>query len=50
VAVSPLDHGELLEPLRQPVDPEGKTLHARVLIHFMMRLDTEGRANIFKLF
>jgi hypothetical protein len=27
VAASLLDHGELLEPLRQPVDPEGETLH-----------------------
>jgi hypothetical protein len=48
-AGNPLDHRELLEPLRQPVDPGGKTLHARVLVHFMMRLDVEGRANIFKL-
>jgi hypothetical protein len=27
LAASLLDHGELLEPLRQPVDPEGETLH-----------------------
>jgi hypothetical protein len=31
------------------VDPVGETLHARVLVHVMMRLDVEGRANIFKL-
>jgi hypothetical protein len=49
VAASPLDHGELHKPLRQPVDPEGETVHARVLVHFMMRLDVEGRANIVKL-
>jgi hypothetical protein len=33
-------------PLRQPVDPEGENLHAWVRVHFMMRLDVEGRANI----
>jgi hypothetical protein len=49
VAANPIDHGELLEPLRQPVDREGVTLHTQVLVHFMMRLDVEGRANIFKL-
>jgi hypothetical protein len=48
-AGSPLDHGEVLELLSQPVGPEGETLHARVLVHIMMRLDVEGRANIFKL-
>jgi hypothetical protein len=31
------------------VDPEGETLHARVLVHIMMRLDIEGLANTFKL-
>jgi hypothetical protein len=45
----PLDHGEVLELLSQPVDPEGETLHARVLVHIMMCLDVEGRTNIFKL-
>jgi hypothetical protein len=49
VATNPLDHGELLEPLRQPVDTESETLRAQVLVHFMMRLDVEGCANIFKL-
>jgi hypothetical protein len=49
-AGSPLDHGEVLELLRQPVDPEGETLHARVLVHIMMRLDVDGLANTFKLF
>jgi hypothetical protein len=29
-AGSPLDHGEVLELLSQPVDPEGKTLQGRV--------------------
>jgi hypothetical protein len=33
----------------QPVDPEGETLHARVLVHIMMRLDVEGLTNTFKL-
>jgi hypothetical protein len=46
---SPLDHGEVLEPLNQLVDPEGETLHARVLVHIMMRLDIVGRTNILKL-
>jgi hypothetical protein len=50
VAASPLDCGELLELLSQHVDPEGEILHAQVLVHFMMCLDVEGRANIFKLF
>jgi hypothetical protein len=48
-AGSPLDHGEVLELLSQPVDPEDETLHARVLLHIMMCLDVEGRANTFKL-
>jgi hypothetical protein len=48
-ADSPLDHGEVLELLSQPVDPEGETLIARVLVHIMMCLDVEGRTNIFKL-
>jgi hypothetical protein len=48
-AGSPLDHGEVLELLSQPVDPEGETLHARVLVHVMMHLDVEGLANTFKL-
>jgi hypothetical protein len=26
-AGSPLDYRELLEPIRQPVDPEGETIH-----------------------
>jgi hypothetical protein len=50
VAASLLDHRELIEPLRQPLDPEGEALHAPVLVQFMMRLDVEGRANVFKLF
>jgi hypothetical protein len=49
VAASPLDHGELLKAHHQPVDPEGETLQTQVLVHFMMRLDVEGPANIFKL-
>jgi hypothetical protein len=49
-AGSPLDHGEVLELLSQPVDPEGETLQGRVLVHIMMRLDVEGLANTFKLF
>jgi hypothetical protein len=49
VAVNPLDYRELLESLRQPVDPDGETLQARVLVHFMMRLNVQGRDNIFKL-
>jgi hypothetical protein len=48
-AGSPLDHGEVLELLSQPVDPEGETLHARVLVHIMTCLDVEGLANTFKL-
>jgi hypothetical protein len=48
-AGSPLDHGEVLELLSQPVDPEGETLHGQVLVHIMMRLDVEGLANTFKL-
>jgi hypothetical protein len=48
-AGSLLDHGEVLELLRQPVDPEGETLHARVLVHIMMRFDVEGLTNTFKL-
>jgi hypothetical protein len=48
-AGSPLDHGEVLKLLIQPVDPEGDTLHARVLVHIMMHLDVKGRTNIFKL-
>jgi hypothetical protein len=48
-AGSPLDHGEVLELLSQPVDPEGETLHARVLVHIMMLLDVEGCPNTFKL-
>jgi hypothetical protein len=47
VAASPLDHRKLLEPLRQPVDPKGETLHAPVLVHCMLRLDVAGHANIF---
>jgi hypothetical protein len=31
------------------MDPEGETIHARVLVHIMMRLDVEGRANTFKI-
>jgi hypothetical protein len=31
------------------VDPDGETLQARVLVHFMMRLIVQGRDNIFKL-
>jgi hypothetical protein len=48
-AGSPLDHGEVLELLSQPVDPEGETLHGRVLVHIMMHLDLEGLANTFKI-
>jgi hypothetical protein len=48
-AGSLLDHGEVLELLIHPVDPEGKTLHGRVLVHIMMRLDVEGLANTFNL-
>jgi hypothetical protein len=48
-AGSPLDHGEVLELLSQPVDPEGETLQGRVLVRIMMRLDVEGLANTFKL-
>jgi hypothetical protein len=48
-AGSPLDHGEVLELLSQHVDPEGETLHGRVLVHIMMRLDVEGLINTFKL-
>jgi hypothetical protein len=46
---SPLDHEEVLELLSQPVDPEGETLHARVFVHIITRLDVEGLANTFKL-
>jgi hypothetical protein len=49
-AGSPLDHGEVLKLLSQPVDPEGEILHARVLVHIMMHLDVEGLANTFMLF
>jgi hypothetical protein len=45
----PLDHREVLELLSQPVDREGETLHARVLVHIMMRLDVEGLTNTLKL-
>jgi hypothetical protein len=31
------------------VDPEGETLHVRVLVHIMMHLDVEGLDNTFKL-
>jgi hypothetical protein len=31
------------------VDPEGETLHARDLVHFMRRLNVKGLANILKL-
>jgi hypothetical protein len=48
-ASSLLDHGEVLELLRQPVDPEGETLQDRVLVHIMMHLGVEGLANTFKL-
>jgi hypothetical protein len=48
-AGSSLDHGEVLELLSQPVDPEGETLHGRVLVHIMMRLDVEGLTNTFNL-
>jgi hypothetical protein len=48
-AGSPLDHRVVLELLSQPVDPKGEILHAWVLVHIMMRLDVEGRANTFKL-
>jgi hypothetical protein len=48
-AGSPLDHGEVLELLSQPVDHKGETLHARVLVHIMMRLDVESHTNTFKL-
>jgi hypothetical protein len=50
VADSLLDHGEVLELLSQPVDPEGETLQGRVLVRIIMRLDVEGLANTFKLF
>jgi hypothetical protein len=40
---------EVLELLSQPVDPEGEKLHARVLVHFMWRLDVESLTNILKL-
>jgi hypothetical protein len=48
-ASCPLDHGEVLELLSQPVDPEGETLQGRVLVHIMMRLDVEGLSNTLKL-
>jgi hypothetical protein len=48
-AGSPLDHREVLELLRLPVDPEGETLLARVLVHIMTRLGVEGLDNTFKL-
>jgi hypothetical protein len=48
-AGSPLDHGEVLELLSQPMDPEGETLQGRVLVRIMMRLDVEGLANTLKL-
>jgi hypothetical protein len=48
-AGSPLDHREVLELLCQPVDPEGETLLARVLVHIMTRLGVEGLDNTFKL-
>jgi hypothetical protein len=48
-AGSPLDHGEVLELLSQPVDPEGETLQGRVLVRIMMCLDVEGLTNTFKL-
>jgi hypothetical protein len=44
-AGSPLDHGEVLELLSQPVDHEGETLQGRVLVRIMMRLDVEGLTN-----
>jgi hypothetical protein len=46
---SPLNHGEVLELLSQPVDPEGKNLQGRVLVYITMRLDVEGLANTLKL-
>jgi hypothetical protein len=48
-AGSPLDHGEVLELLSQPVDPEGETLQGRVLVRIRMHLDVKGLANTFKL-
>jgi hypothetical protein len=45
-AGSPLDHGEVLEHLSQPVDPEGETIHARVLVHIMMRLDVDDELSV----
>jgi hypothetical protein len=48
-AGNPLDHGEFLKLISQPVDPEGETLHGRVLVHIMMRLDVEGLSNTYKL-
>jgi hypothetical protein len=48
-AGSPLDHGEVLELFGLPVDPEGETLQARVLVHIMMRLDVESLTNTLKL-
>jgi hypothetical protein len=48
-AASPLDHGEVLELLNQPVDPEAETLQGRVLVYIMMRLDVEGLTNTSKL-
>jgi hypothetical protein len=49
VAGSLLDHGEVLELLSQPVDPEGETLQGQVLVRIMMRLDVKGLTNTFKL-
>jgi hypothetical protein len=48
-AGSPLDHGEVLELLSQPVDHEGETLQGRVLVRIMMRLDVEGLTNTFMI-
>jgi hypothetical protein len=48
-AGSPLDHRDVLELLSQSVDPEGETLHARVLVHIMMCLDVKGLTYTFKL-
>jgi hypothetical protein len=46
---SPLDNGEVLKLLNQPVDPEGETLQGQVLVHIMMCFDVEGLANTLKL-
>jgi hypothetical protein len=46
---SPLDHGEVLELLSQPVDPEGVDPSKSSPCTHHDALDVEGLSNTFKL-